>query len=197
MARKGYWGMGLMKNTDSVEEKILNKPWILLLGWTPQSIVFYGPYLYLLGRWRLKNFCSEEFLRPSLSYSFCFVLFLAMCFLQKGFPCGSAGEESACNVGELGSIPGLGRSPGKGNSYPLQYSGLENSKNCIVHGLQRISHNWATFTFTSFKSARLLIWVFPVNSINDQWSYSKFLPGLCAPAGCISLFFSLCWILSN
>ena len=131
MARKGYWGMGLMKNTDSVEEKILNKPWILLLGWTPQSIVFYGPYLYLLGRWRLKNFCSEEFLRPSLSYSFCFVLFLAMCFLQKGFPCGSAGEESACNVGELGSIPGLGRSPGKGNSYPLQYSGLENSKNYI------------------------------------------------------------------
>ena len=107
MARKGYWGMGLMKNTYSIEEKILNKPWILLLGWTPQSIVFYGPYLYLLGRWRLKDFCSQEFLRPSLHYSFCFILFLAMCFLQKGFPCGSAGEESACNMGDLGSIPGF------------------------------------------------------------------------------------------
>ena len=83
MARKGYWGMGLMKNTYSIEEKILNKPWILLLGWTPQSIVFYGPYLYLLGRWRLKDFCSQEFLRPSLHYSFCFILFLAMCFLQR------------------------------------------------------------------------------------------------------------------
>ena len=44
-----------------------------------------------------------------------------------GFPGGSAGKESTCSVGDLGSIPGLGRSPGKGNSYPLQYSGLENS----------------------------------------------------------------------
>ena len=42
-------------------------------------------------------------------------------------PGGSDGKESACNVGDLGSIPGLGRSPGEGNSYPLQYSGLENS----------------------------------------------------------------------
>ena len=48
-----------------------------------------------------------------------------------GFPCGSAGNESACNVGDLGSIPGLGRSPGEGKGYPLQYSGLENSMDCI------------------------------------------------------------------
>ena len=52
-----------------------------------------------------------------------------------GFPCGLAGKESACNVGELGSIPGLGWSPGEGSSYPLQYSGLENSMDCIVHGV--------------------------------------------------------------
>ena len=44
-----------------------------------------------------------------------------------GFSCGLAGKESACNVGDLGSIPGLGRSPGEGKGYPLQYSGLENS----------------------------------------------------------------------
>ena len=44
-----------------------------------------------------------------------------------GFPCGSAGRESACNVEDVGSIPGLGRSPGEGKSYPLQYSSLENS----------------------------------------------------------------------
>ena len=44
-----------------------------------------------------------------------------------GFPCGSAGKESACNVGDLGLIPGLGRSPGEGKGYPHQYSGLENS----------------------------------------------------------------------
>ena len=44
-----------------------------------------------------------------------------------GFSCGSAGKESACNVGDLGSIPGLGRSPEEGKGYPPQYSGLENS----------------------------------------------------------------------
>jgi len=57
-----------------------------------------------------------------------------------GFPGGSAGKESACNVGDLGSIPGLGRSPGKGNGYSLQYSSLENSvdcMDCIVHGVAK------------------------------------------------------------
>ena len=44
-----------------------------------------------------------------------------------GFPCGSVGEESTCNVGDLGSIPRLGIFPGEGNGYQLQYSGLENS----------------------------------------------------------------------
>jgi len=51
-----------------------------------------------------------------------------------GFPGGSAGKESACNVGDLGLIPGLGRSPGAANSYPLQYSGLENSMDYTVYG---------------------------------------------------------------
>ena len=44
------------------------------------------------------------------------------------FPCGSAGKESSCNAGDLGLIPGLGRSPGEEKGYPLQYSGLENSR---------------------------------------------------------------------
>ena len=48
-----------------------------------------------------------------------------------GFPGGSAGKESACSVGDLGSIPRLGRSPGEGKGYPLQYSGLENSMDHI------------------------------------------------------------------
>ena len=52
-----------------------------------------------------------------------------------GFLGGSDGKESACNVGDLGSIPGLGRSPGEGKGYPLQYSGLENSMDCTVHGV--------------------------------------------------------------
>ena len=58
-----------------------------------------------------------------------------------GFPGGSDCKESACNVGDLGSIPGLGRSPGEGNGYPLQCSGLENSMDCIVHGVQTVGHN--------------------------------------------------------
>ena len=45
--------------------------------------------------------------------------------ISFGLPCGSAGKESTCNVGDLGSIPGLGRSPGEGKGYPLQYSGLK------------------------------------------------------------------------
>ena len=53
--------------------------------------------------------------------------------MWRGFPCGSAGKESTCNAGELGLIPGLGRSPGEEKGYPLQYSGLENSTDCIVH----------------------------------------------------------------
>ena len=52
-----------------------------------------------------------------------------------GFPGSSAGKESTCKAGDLGSIPGLGRSPGEGKGYPLQYSGLENSMDCIVHGV--------------------------------------------------------------
>ena len=54
-----------------------------------------------------------------------------------GFPCDSAGTESTYNVGDLGLIPGLGRSPGEGKGYVLQYSGLENSMNYIVHGVAK------------------------------------------------------------
>ena len=57
--------------------------------------------------------------------------------MRVGFPCGSAGQESTCNAGDLGPIPGLGRSPGEGKGYPLQYSGLENSIDCIVHGVAK------------------------------------------------------------
>ena len=54
-----------------------------------------------------------------------------------GFPGGSAGKESDCNAGDLGLIPWLGRFPGEGNGHPLQYSGLENSMDYIVHGIAK------------------------------------------------------------
>ena len=57
--------------------------------------------------------------------------------MLKGFPGGSAGKESACNAGALGSILGSRRSPGEGKVSPLQYSGLENSMDCIVNGVAK------------------------------------------------------------
>ena len=53
------------------------------------------------------------------------------------FPDSSVGKESTCNAGDTSSIPGLGRSPGKGKGYPLQYSGLENSMDYVVHGVAK------------------------------------------------------------
>ena len=58
-----------------------------------------------------------------------------------GFPCGSADKDSICNVGDLGSIPGLGRSPAKGKGYPLQYSSLENSMDCTGQEVAK-SRTW-------------------------------------------------------
>ena len=68
------------------------------------------------------------------------------------FRCSSAGKESACNAGDLSSMPGLGRSPGEGKDCPLQYSGLENSMDCVAHGLAKswtgLSDIHFHFTFT-------------------------------------------------
>ena len=90
---------------------------------------------------------------PSLPQGHCTASCLCACICTALPACedsrlpllsGSAGKESACNVGDLSSIPGLGRSPGEGKGYPLQYPGLEKST-----GSQRVGHDWATFTFIS------------------------------------------------
>ena len=73
--------------------------------------------------------------------------------LFLGFPCRLAGKESPFNAGDLGSFPGLGRSPGEGKFYPLQYSGLENSMAYIVQGVTK-SWTWLSnfhFHFTEHK----------------------------------------------
>ena len=71
---------------------------------------------------------------------------MAFCYKSpiplRGFPYGSAGKESACNLGDLGSISGLERSPGEGKGYSLQYSSLENSMDSIVHGVPDAGKNW-------------------------------------------------------
>ena len=60
----------------------------------------------------------------------------------RGFPGSSVGKESTCNAGDTSSIPGLGRSPGEGTSYPFQYSGLQNSMDCIIHGAAKSQSNF-------------------------------------------------------
>ena len=66
------------------------------------------------------------------------------------FPCGSAGKDSACNGGDLCSIPGLGRSSGEGKGYPFQYSGLENSMDCIDHGVAKSWTQLSDFHFLKY-----------------------------------------------
>ena len=70
-----------------------------------------------------------------------------------GFPCSSDSKQSACNEGDLGLIPGLGGSPGKGNGYALQYSCLENPMDrgawqATVHGVAKSQTRLSDFQFT-------------------------------------------------
>ena len=67
--------------------------------------------------------------------------------MKLHFSGGSDGKEPTCYVGDLGLIPGLGRSPGEGEGYPLQYSGLENSMDCIAHG---VTKNWTRLSSFHF-----------------------------------------------
>ena len=88
-----------------------------------------------------------------------------------GFPCGSAGKESACNARALGSILGLGRSPEEGKGYPLQYSGLENSMDSIVHGVAKSWTQLSDFHF-HFHFTFKLITTVRIHDPNDS-SLSK------------------------
>ena len=71
--------------------------------------------------------------------------------IEWGFPGDSDSKESSCNAGDLGLIPGSGRSPGERIGYPLQYSGLENSMDCIVHGVTKSRTGLSDFHFTSLR----------------------------------------------
>ena len=66
-----------------------------------------------------------------------FSVFTELCNHYQPLPGGSAGKESACNAGDLSSIPELGRSPEEEKGYPLQYSGQENSMGCLIQGVPK------------------------------------------------------------
>ena len=82
-----------------------------------------------------------------------FRLVFVLCLELMGLPDSSVGKESACNAGDPGSIPGLGRSSGEGIGYPLQYCGLEHSMNCIVHGVAKSQTRLRDFHFTHLELA--------------------------------------------
>ena len=73
------------------------------------------------------------------------------------FPGGSAGKECTCNVGDVGLIPGLGRSPGEAKGYPLQYSGLENSMDCEVHGVAKSQTLLSDFHLCGINNRNMLL----------------------------------------
>ena len=88
----------------------------------------------------------------------------------SGFACGSAGKESACNAGDLGSILGFGRSPGEEKGYPLQYSDLENSMDCVVHGVSKSQTRLKHFHFFFPRCSNKL----DVDFMKSKHNYSYF-----------------------
>ena len=119
--------------------------------------------------------------------------------LHTNFNGGLAGKESTCIVGDLGLIPGLGRFPREGKGFPLQYSGLENSVNCIVHGVTksptRLSNSHSHFLW----KMPLVIWYelhwicrlpWVVQSFSQYWLFQS--------RNMVYLFLCLChlWFLS-
>ena len=107
-----------------------------------------------------------------------------------GFPCGSAGKESAYKVGgDLDSFPGLGRSPGEGKGYPLQYSGLENSMDWIVPGVSKSQIQLSNFHFHFARMwnecSCMIVWTFFGIALlwdwNENWPFSVLWPLLSVP----------------
>ena len=97
--------------------------WCLTLTWRNSVSVVWNIYSVPFTLFLLKLFCSPGYSLFFLGFIFFASQFLRILLLYPlGFPSGSDGEESACNAGDLGSDPGLGRSPGEGKSYPLQCS---------------------------------------------------------------------------
>ena len=136
-----YSRMELLDNTETLKFKLLSNCQIIFQS---DYTILYPPRK--LSWWRIHLQCR----RPSFN-SWVGKIHWRRDRLPTpvflGFLCGSAGKESACNAEDLGSIPGLGRAPGEGKGYPLQYSGLENSMDCIVHGVTKSWTQLSDFHF--------------------------------------------------
>ena len=98
---------------------------------------------------------SRLIFNADLSYNglFSLIRYVNVCL---GFPRSSAGKESTCNAGDLRLIPGMGRCSGEGKGYPLQYSGLANSMDCIVHGVTKSQTQLSDFSLLYFPEVSFL-----------------------------------------
>ena len=96
---------------------------------------------------------------------------------MRGFPHSSIGKELSYNAGDLGLIPGLGRYSGEGKRYPLQYSGLENSMDYIVHGVAKSGIQLSDFHFHfNFTVTEINAFLLPTNdtiSTNHLQNFSS------------------------
>ena len=129
----------------------------------PAVRLFYGLFLeHRLQSFPNKRYTGSEFFDLLNDWN---VLILSIYLTYLGFPGGSEVKASACNVGDLGSIPGSGRSPGEGNGNPLQYSCLENPMDggawrATVHGVAKSWTRLSDFTFTfTFCYLQFSIWI--------------------------------------
>ena len=124
-----YWSFGFSISPSNGYSGLIS----FRIDWFDLFLVYSNIYLYVLFLHILTK-GWENFIAMSEKGKFCcsnvgfYTSYLLYTPVFLGFPCGSAGKESACNAGGLGWIPGLERSPEEGKGYPLQYSGLENSK---------------------------------------------------------------------
>ena len=133
------------------------------------------------------------FLVPYILAQFCWYLYSNM-----GFPCRSAGKYSTFNAGDLGSITGLGRSPGEGKGYPLQYFGLENSMDCTVHKVAK-SWTWLSdfhFTYSNMQAPLYSSWLLhcPLTSQVHPCLSASLMVFFSPHLKCLSFFSPSIWI---
>ena len=99
---------------------------------------------------------------------------------SRGTLGGSHGKETVCNAGDLGSVPGLGRSPGEGNGYPVQYSGLENSMDCRVHRVVKSQTQLSDFHFHQLNNVNKLYHLLIIRWLTLIYGYNTSTLSRCA-----------------
>ena len=142
-----FWSLGTLPVVSSVPLIIL----LLNYGFF-RNISYFLVLKDALETFNIFSLCLK-FLHFMITYYSCAVL-----FIHAGFPHSSVGKESTCNAGDPGLISGLGRPAGEGIGYPLQYSGLENFTDYIVHGVTK-SQTWLSDFHVHFLFMKFSIWL--------------------------------------